>query len=265
VITTAFSHPTFASGGQPTVTEMVMARIRALLITGALPPGSRIDQIELARRFDVSIVPIREALARLASVGLVEIVSHRGVFVAEVSCDELVDLYSMREIVEEQAARLAVDLLTDADVDKLEKVADAMAVAAKKKQLDRFLMLNRDLHFTLYRASKRRYMLQIIEQMWDLSARYAHLQLHELPDRASQSISEIRAIVAACRRRDREEVALLVRYKVHLTSMGLLERLNVPPAKPNGKAAKPGAHSQKSTGRREPPRRKGRRGATTIS
>src|SRR6266446_184771 len=130
-----------------------MAGIRGMLITGTLAPGSRIDQIELSRRFDVSIVPIREALARLASLGLVEIVSHRGVFVAKVSADELIDLYTVREVVEEQAAKIAVDRLTDADVDALEKIADSMAVAAKSKDLERFLMLNRELHFTLYRVS----------------------------------------------------------------------------------------------------------------
>jgi DNA-binding GntR family transcriptional regulator len=266
VITPLFSHPTFSSGGQPTVTETVMAGIRGMLITGTLAPGSRIDQIELARRFDVSIVPIREALARLASVGLVEIVSHRGVFVAKVSAEELIDLYTVREVVEEQAAKIAVDRLTDSDVEALEKIADSMAAAAKRKDLDRFLMLNRELHFTLYRASKRRYMLQIIEQMWDLSARYAHLQLHALPDRPAQSISEIRAIVAACRRRDREEVALLVRYKVHQTSMGLIERLDLQPQKGNGKRAKGEAErSNRSAPKSKSQARKGRRGTPTVS
>jgi L-lactate dehydrogenase complex protein LldG len=228
VITALFSPATLAPRGQPTVTEKVMSDIRALLIKGTLAPGSRIDQIDLARRFKVSIVPIREALARLASVGLVEIVSHRGVFVAQVSADELIDLYTVREILEEQAAKIAVDRLTDADVDALDKIADAMARAARKKDLDQYLMLNRELHFTLYRATKRRYMMQVIEQMWDLSARYAHLQLHAVPDRASKAMTEIRAIVAACRRRDREEVGLMVRYKVHQTSVGLLERMPLP-------------------------------------
>jgi len=76
--------------GRRTATEKVMARLRTMLITGALTPGSRIDQADLVRRFDVSIVPIREALARMASAGLVEIVPHRGVFVVNVSADELI-------------------------------------------------------------------------------------------------------------------------------------------------------------------------------
>jgi DNA-binding GntR family transcriptional regulator len=269
VITALFSPPTLVPRGQPTVTEKVMAGIRAMLITGALAPGTRIDQIELARRFNVSIVPIREAFARLASVGLVEIVSHRGVFVAKVSAEELIDLYTVREIVEEQAARIAVDRLIEADVEALEKIADGMAGAAKKKDFEQFLMLNRELHFTLYRATKRRYMMQIIEQMWDLSARYAHLQLHAVPERASQSISEVRAIVAACRRRDREEVGLMVRYKLHQTSVSLLERMPLGTPfgeRDEGKRARiESEKSQRQPGPRKQRARKGRRGAPTLS
>jgi DNA-binding GntR family transcriptional regulator len=213
---------------------MVMAGIRTMLISGALAPGSKIDQIDLARRFGVSIVPIREALGRLASVGLIEIISHRGAYVADVSPDELVDLYTIRELLEEQAAKIGVEKLTDADVEALEHLAESMALSAKRRDFDQFLAANRELHFTLYRAAKRRHMLQIIERMWDLSARYAHLQLHAVPDRAQQSLSEVRAIVAGCRRRDRDEVGLMVRYKVHQTCVHLLERMHPPVPKEEG-------------------------------
>jgi DNA-binding GntR family transcriptional regulator len=263
VITASFPRATAAHRGQPTITEKVMSGIRALLIKGTLAPGSRIDQIELARRFKVSIVPIREALARLASVGLVEIVSHRGVFVAQVSIDELVDLYTVREILEEQAAKLAVDRLSDADVDALEKIADAMATAARKKDLDQYLELNRELHFTLYRSTKRRYMLQVIERMWDLSARYAHLQVHAVPDRASQAMTEIRAIVAACRRRDREEVGLMVRYKLHQTSVGLLERMHLPEHEGQAAGGRRDKTDAEASSRKRS--RKGHRGAPKVS
>src|SRR5205823_2862072 len=100
---------------------------------GALPPGSRIDQIELTKRFDVSVVPIREALARLASVGLVRIQPHRGVFVAEVSQNELVDLYTIREILEEQAAKIAIDQLTETDLSALDELTAAMASAVERR------------------------------------------------------------------------------------------------------------------------------------
>jgi DNA-binding GntR family transcriptional regulator len=210
---------------QLTATDYVLAQLRSLLISGELAAGSRIDQADVAKRLGVSLVPIREALARLQSVGLVEIVPHRGVFVPPMTAEELVDIYTVRETVEEQAARLAADKLTDEDVQTLERIAAVMASAAKAKDYEKLLAHNRELHFTIYRAAGRRHMLQVIERLWDLSARYAHLQLYAVPERASEAMFEVRRIVQACRRRDADALSLMVRYKLHQTTVQLLERM----------------------------------------
>src|SRR5262249_9007938 len=159
-----------------------------------------IDQNELAQRFGVSIVPVREALARLQSSGLVRIVPHRGVFIEDLSADELVDIYNIREILEEQAARLAADRLSDEDIAQLERLVARWAELAETNDLDPFLNLNRDFHFTIYRASHRRTLIQIIAQLWDRSTRYRHLQLLASPERARASKFETDAILEACRR-----------------------------------------------------------------
>jgi DNA-binding GntR family transcriptional regulator len=245
---------------QLTATDYALAQVRALLISGALAPGTRIDQAELAKRFGVSIVPIREALARLQSAGLVEIVPHRGVFVASVAADELVDIYTVREILEEQAARIAITKLTEADLEALRKLSSAMAADAKAKDYESLLGHNREFHFIIYRAAGRRHMLQIIERLWDLSARYAHLQLHAVPERAAEAMFEVRRIVQACERRDADALSLMVRYKVHQTTVELLDRLELsggvvppPPAVEDAPGPRPKAVAQK-----------GRRGSRAI-
>jgi DNA-binding GntR family transcriptional regulator len=210
-----------------TATERAVARVRALLISGALAPGTRIDQGKLAETLGVSLVPIREALARLQSAGLVQIVPRRGVFVSSVSAEELVDIYTMREILEEQAARLAVSRLRQEDVQALVRHANAMAAAAKAKEHGLLLEHNRKLYFTIYRAAGRPHMLQVIERLWDLSARYAHMQLRVVPKRPTQAMFEVRRIVEACRRGDGDALALMLRYKLHQTRVELLERLQL--------------------------------------
>lgn len=242
---------------QVTATDYALAQVRALLISGALAPGTRIDQAELAKRFGVSIVPIREALARLQSVGLVEIVPHRGVFVANVAADELVDIYTVREILEEQAARIAVSKLTEADLDELNKIAASMSAAAKAKDYEALLAHNRELHFVIYRAAGRRHMLQIIERLWDLSARYAHLQLKSVPDRAAEAMFEVRRIVQACHRRDADALSLMVRYKVHQTTVELLERMEL-----SGGVLPPGPGAEEAAPKE---RGKGRHGSRAVS
>jgi hypothetical protein len=118
-----------------------------------------------------------------------------------------------------------------------------MQTAADKQKLDDLLTHNREFHFTIYRASGRRHLLQLIEQLWDLSTRYAHLQLHMVPDRAAEALYEIRSIVAACKRKDADAVGLMIRYKVHQTTTGLLQHMSLPetvqtvaPAKTQAKA-----------------------------
>jgi DNA-binding GntR family transcriptional regulator len=246
---------------QLTATEHALSQLRPLLISGELAPGTRIDQAELAKRFGVSIVPIREALARLQSVGLVEIVPHRGVFVTRVAADELVDIYTVREVLEEQAARIAATKLTDADVEALNRISAAMAAAVKSRDHERLLSCNRELHFTIYRAAGRRHMLQIIERLWDLSARYAHLQLQAVPERGADAMFEVRRMVLACRRRDADTLGLMVRYKVHQTTVELLERTPLMNGEPVTalnihEAAKPRAKGRTS---------KGRHGARVVS
>ncbi len=215
-----------------TVTEEVLDRLRDLLLRGVLRPGARIDQADLAASFGVSTVPVREALLRLESAGLVHLVPHRGVFVAEVSIEELLDIYSTRELLEEHAARIAAEQLTVADLDALERLANGMQAAARSQQLDELLKLNREFHFTIYRAAGRRHLLQLIEQLWDLSTRYAHLQLHTVPDRATEALHEVRSIVAACKSQDADALALMIRYKVHQTTTGLLQHTNLPEKAP---------------------------------
>jgi DNA-binding GntR family transcriptional regulator len=208
---------------QRTMTEQVMARLRDMILSGELAPGSRLDQNDLARRFGVSLVPLREALARLQSSGLVRIVPHRGVFVESLSVEELLDIYQVREALEELAARLAAPRLSAADLATLDRLKIEMEQTAKIDDFDAFLDLHRDFHFTIYRAAGRRHLLQLLTQLWDLSARYRRFQLYAFPERMHTSLFEIQAILEACHRRDPDALALLVRYKVHQTVVSLLD------------------------------------------
>ena len=211
---------------QQTITERVQEQLRDMILSGALKPGSRIDQASLATRFEASLVPIREALARLQSSGLVRIVPRRGVFVAPLSVDELVDIYHMREVLEEQAARLAAPRLTDEDIAQVAQLARQQDELADSADYEAFLDRNRELHFTIYLAAGRPYLLQVIAQLWDHSTRYRRLQLQVIPERARKSMWETFAIVAACRRRDPVALGSMVRYKLHQTTVGLLERID---------------------------------------
>jgi DNA-binding GntR family transcriptional regulator len=86
----------------------VVEQLREQLLTGALPPGTRLAQGELAATFGVSRMPIRQALQTLASEGLVELVTGATAVVTPMSIPELQELYEIREALEPLATRLAV-------------------------------------------------------------------------------------------------------------------------------------------------------------
>ena len=123
--------------------------------------------------------------------------------------------------LEEQAARDAAPQMHDAALATLDEALSACAVSAGTGDIVAFLAHTRTLHFGIYQVTRRRLLLQTLHQLWDQSERYRRLQLRLAPERMTEAAFEDRAIVQACRRRDGESLAALVRYKVHQTTESL--------------------------------------------
>ena len=207
-----------------TISDQVQARLRELILSNQLLPGTRIDQTELARQMGVSIIPLREAIARLQTSGLVRIIPRRGAFVEPISADELTDIYFVREVLEEQSGRLAANRLTDDDVTQLTELVAHMERATAIQHYDDLFELNRAFHFTIYRAAHRPQLLALIQQLWDKSDRYRRLYTY-LPERADTALAEHKAILTACQRRNVDALGTALRVNVRQTTTGLLERM----------------------------------------
>src|SRR3989304_10124904 len=102
-----------------TVKSLLVEKLRDEILQGELIPGQYLRLEELATRFEVSTMPVREALSDLEAEGLVTIFPHRGTIVTELSADDLVDIYDIRATLEAMAARLAVPRLTATTIDQL--------------------------------------------------------------------------------------------------------------------------------------------------
>ena len=94
----------------------MLAALRRALVSGELAPGEQVRQESLAERFGVSRVPLREALKILEGEGRVVYLPHRGYFVAELSLDDLLEVYRMRELLEAEAVMVAVPRLGASDL-----------------------------------------------------------------------------------------------------------------------------------------------------
>ncbi|MEV5648926.1 GntR family transcriptional regulator [Nocardia sp. NPDC052254] len=112
--------------------EMIADRLRAAIVDGTLAPGSQLVEADLATQFDVSRGPVREAMQRLVSEGLLRSVRHRGIFVIELSLEDVVDIYRARTALEGGAVNLILDGRRDIAHAALEPSTAEMAACAER-------------------------------------------------------------------------------------------------------------------------------------
>jgi DNA-binding GntR family transcriptional regulator len=194
----------------PTATEHAFVTLKRWIINGMLAPGASIDQAELSRRLGMSRVPVRTALERLASEGLVVLTPRRGAVVMPVSLQEMSDLYVVRNHLEGLATELAVDRLTEADLEALARILSQTEEEVRRGDLEAFLASNRAFHMRIYAATGNAVLIRVIGGLWDLSERYRRAYL-QLPARAQESTAEHRHIFELLRARRGAEAAAFMR------------------------------------------------------
>jgi DNA-binding GntR family transcriptional regulator len=146
------------------VVDQVHAELFERIVAGELPPGSRLRQEALADELGVSRTPLREALARLVSEGLVEFVPNRGATVASRDFSDMEEAWRARLVIEPGAARLAAERREPAEIERMRKsVVRQRSVAA---DVTASFALNRDFHLALVAASGNTHLLQFSELLW---------------------------------------------------------------------------------------------------
>ena len=123
------------------------------ILSNRLPPGTELQEVALARSLGVSRGPVREAIGRLASEGLVTVRPRRGAVVASLTRDEFLEAYQVREALEAMAIRLAVARMTDAAIGELERFTAEMQACADRGDVDRFFQANAAFHAAMVDAS----------------------------------------------------------------------------------------------------------------
>jgi DNA-binding GntR family transcriptional regulator len=169
--------------------ELVHAAVLSELVSGALPPGSRIRQDELADRLGVSKIPVREALQRLAASGLLRFESNRGAVVPVLTAGEAAEVYALRRAIEPVLLARAVPRLTIVDLAAAEHALVAGGPGA-----------NWDFHGGLYRAAGWARGVAVAESLHAAVAPYVALYTEVLGG-ASSSDDQHHALLDACRRR----------------------------------------------------------------
>lgn len=205
-----------------TVRDALVETLRDEIVRGDLIPGQYLRLEEIASRYDVSTMPVREALRDLEAEGLVTSFPHRGAIVTQLSADELQDIYDIRVTLEEMATRLAVPLLTEATLAELTSLVEQME--QHQGDVAAFVKLNHQFHHTLYSASGRRHLCELNRMLRYRTQHYLHVFIVEVElGHLPQTQGEHRAILEACKRGDAEQAAAIVHDHVAQVGRALVE------------------------------------------
>lgn len=143
----------------------MVAELRAAIVSGRYEPNARLVERRLAAELGVSHIPIREALARLADEGLVEHRPRRGARVAALTPEDIVELSSLRVLLEQFVVERVQQRLTPAREAELRKTLSSMAQAAKRKDVGRVFALDERFHEQLWAQAEHGMLLELATQL----------------------------------------------------------------------------------------------------
>lgn len=194
--------------------DAIYSTLREAILRGILPGGERLGEIQLASFFNRSRTPVREAILRLEAERLAERSSRRGFVVGSISREEILEVYSVREVLDGLAARLAAHSIRPAEMQNLRWLKSQAAEAASKRDYRRMLDVHIQFHEDVARASGNGMLLQMMQQIHDRVRRFPTTTFSH-PGRANEAIEEHEALLSALERRDPDEAERLAR--VHMS------------------------------------------------
>jgi DNA-binding GntR family transcriptional regulator len=196
----------------PTTTRIRRA-LENSIVEGRYPPGARLDPETLAREFDCSRTPIREALQQLEASGLVHVLPKRGTYVTEWSAGELAERFEVMAEIEAMCARLAARRITDAELARFEAVHAACRELAEAGEVDAYYLRNSDFHHCVYDATHNAFLAREASRLHAMLRPYRRMQL-QVRNRMARSFTEHDAVFAAIKAGDPDAAATAMRDHV---------------------------------------------------
>jgi DNA-binding GntR family transcriptional regulator len=220
-----------------TKSDFAYTRVRELVLSGQLEPGSVINQAVLARQIGISTTPLREALRRLMQQGLVELDAHRDARVTQLNAEEARDLLEVRRSLDPMAASLAAERRTRQDLAEMRASLDGLDALPSNPTVPQ-LIAHRRFHTAVYRASHNALLVEMLDGLWDTADRYRRhgLQVERSPEERAVKAGEHQLLFQAIEEGDAETAADVMRAHIQ-TSLG---------AKSAWRLAKPAASSDGS-------------------
>ncbi len=185
--------------------DRVYQEIKRMIINGEIPPGARIKEEELAKKFGISRTPVREALGKLESLGFIRKNKPSGYVAREFTKDDIEEIYGIMGILEEYAVILAAENITSNDIKKLKKLLDDLEKALLRDDMEEVVKLNNRFHDILYGLSGRKRLVNLINYFRDLFNIFRRWLLIE-KESAAIALKDHRKIVDLLERGEKKSV-----------------------------------------------------------
>jgi DNA-binding GntR family transcriptional regulator len=185
------------------------------IVRGALAPGAPLDETEIAKRFNVSRTPVREALRQLAASGLIEARAHRGAVVARPSVERLTGMFEAMAELEALCAELAAQRMTPIERQRLESIHDELRTLSYAGNPERFHEVNERFHSAIYAGAHNAYIAEITLATRVRVQPFRRAQFRNL-GRLAKSQAEHDRVVVAILRGDKAGAASAMRAHIEL-------------------------------------------------
>lgn len=149
--------------------------IKEALANGEISPGARLSPTALASQYNLSHIPVREALSSLSATGYVIHRRGKGYFARELSSEDLEDIYRLRNVLEREALVQAIPNLTEDDFAEMSELIEKMSHCLDAESRSIYLELNREFHFIQFRRSGSRRLVRFLNYLWDSASPYSNL------------------------------------------------------------------------------------------
>jgi DNA-binding GntR family transcriptional regulator len=202
-----------------TASQRIADRLRERILAGELAPGTRIIQDDVAEELDSSRLPVREALRILQSAGLVVMKSNLGAWVSRMDLRDCEVSYQMRERLEPLLLTESMPRLTEEEFDELDRIQEEIEAT---DDVERFLVLDRRLHWVTYQGNDAAELEAIVARLWDTTQHYRRA-FTLLTGRKRQWVinSEHRLLIDAVRRGDHTSAEQLLALHIRRTRIEL--------------------------------------------
>ncbi len=191
------------------------------IITRKIKPGEKLIEEELAENLGISRTPIREVLNRLFRDGLIELIPRKGGYIKKLTVRDVEEVYEIREVLENLAIRLAVPLIREKELKRIEELVRKTEKLTGRDKLKSQVNIDSELHNSIIASSGNSRLGKMIKSLYNFIQAFRVLESQQ-PQRSDQALQEHKTILEALSKRDAGQATELMSEHIKNTKNNIL-------------------------------------------